>query len=446
MSYITPRPDIRRAPTTPAQRRDWRAHHGRSDNAFMNLSAAFTLEGPLDEGALRRAVDRLVARHEALRTEFRTDGDLLWQHVLPATAEHLPSLATEDLADDALDPDQAERRWAAAVADRSFDLEAGPPARFALARTGPERAILCVVLHHIICDQTSVRIALRDLAALYTAEITSAPAELPELPVQFPDYAHWWHERSTTGGFDRNLAHWARSLADAPAVTPLPVTPSQDRHATTYTTPLPHHSADRLARAAAEARTTPYVLLLSAFGGALADLTGAREHLVECGYANRLSAPLWEGVGRFSNNLVLRVPTDPGAGTREQLAATHRAAMTAFAHARVSLDAVNEAALLDRQYVPNPESAVAFQLIDGFTDLLPLPGVVAEQHPTAAGSILDLLSVMVERNGSRLTLRATYCPSLLSTTWIEDLARRFLDRLDALVADVEHDRTAEATA
>ncbi|MEU2716298.1 condensation domain-containing protein [Streptomyces sp. NPDC007205] len=446
MSYITPRPDARRAPTTPAQRRDWRAHHGRSDNAFMNLSAAFTLKGPLDEGALRRAVDRLVARHEALRTEFRTDGDRLWQHVLPTTAARLPALTTEDLAEYAHHPGQAERQWAATVADRSFELETGPPARFALARTGPERAILCMVLHHIICDQTSVRIALRDLAALYTAETTAGAAPLPELTVQFPDYAHWWHERSTAGNFNRSLAHWARGLADAPAVTPLPVIPSQDRRASTYTTAMPHHTADRLAQAAARSRTTPYVLLLSAFSGALADLTGAREHLVECGYANRLSAPLWEGIGRFSNNLVLRVPTDPGAGTREQLAATHRAAMTAFAHARVSLDAVNEAALLDRQFVPNPESAVAFQLIDGFTDLLPLPGITAEQHPTAAGTILDLLSVMVERNGPDLTLRATYCPSLLATAWIEDLGRRFLARLDTLVTGVERDQTAEATA
>lgn len=433
MSYITPRTDARRAPTTPAQRRDWAAHHARTDNAFMNLSAAFTLEGPVDEQAMERAVEQLVARHEALRTVFRPDGETLTQHIWPVRSAGLPALTVKDLPTAPTTSAALEREWAAHVADRSFDLAAGPPARFALARVQRSRSVLCVVLHHIISDQTSLRIALRDLAELYGAQVQGCPPRLPELTVQFPDYAHWWDLQLRAGDLRPSLAHWSRYLDGAPATTPLPVTSSDDRHTRTYTAPVPQHLADELTHAARRLRATPYVLLLSAFSGALAELTGAPEHLIECGYANRLSAPLWEGVGRFSNNLVLRIPTVPETGPGQQLTATHRAAMTAFAHARVSLDAVNEAGVLDRQYVPNPDTALAFQLIDGVSDLLPLPDLTVEQHTTTAATILDLLSVLVERNGATLTVRATYCPSLLAPSWIEDLAHRFLNRLRNLV-------------
>ncbi|KOT91084.1 hypothetical protein ADK86_24310 [Streptomyces sp. NRRL F-5755] len=393
----------------------------------MNLSAAFTLHGALDEPALARAVDQLVARHDALRTVFRMHQGEVWQHIRPANSSGLPALTVE------VDPTDTDREWLAGVADRSFDLSTAPPARFALLRSSTSRRQLCVVLHHIISDQTSLRVALRDLAALYAAEAEARPARLPELTVQFPDYAHWWHRKWHAGDFSGNVDHWGRYLADAPTKTPLPVQPSADRHALTYATPVPQHLADQLAGAAAKRRTTPYVVLLSAFSGALADLTGADEHLIECGYANRLSAPLREGIGRFSNNLVMRLPAAPASRPQDHLASTHRAAMTAFAHARVSLDAVNEAAVLERQFIPNPDTAVAFQLIDGVSNLLPLPDVSVAPHATTAGTVLDLLSVLIERNDHSLTLRATYCPSVLATEWVRDLARRFLTRLELIL-------------
>ncbi|WSQ09143.1 condensation domain-containing protein [Streptomyces sp. NBC_01231] len=441
MSYITPRTDPRRAPTTPAQRRDWRAHHARDDNAFMNISAAFVLQGVLDEGALARAVDRLVARHEALRTVFRTHQGELWQHILSADSHERPALTVKDPAAG------TEDEWLSAAADQSFDLAEGPSARFTLARSGTSRHLFCVVLHHIVSDQTSLRIALRDLAELYAAELEARPVRLPELAVQFADYAHWWDRKWRAGGFSAHVDHWGKYLGDAPTTTPLPVRSSTDRHARTDALPVPQHLTDDLSGAAAHLRTTPYVVLLSAFSGALAELTGVDEHLIECGYANRLSTPLREGVGRFSNNLVMRLPAAPAAHPRDQLTSTHRAAMTAFSHARISLDAVNEAGVLERQFVPNPDTAVAFQLVDGVSDLLPLPGLTVHQQATAAATVLDLLSVLVERNDNSLTLRATYCPSVLATDWIQDLARRFMARLALLVTTAPHSgRPTAATA
>lgn len=428
MSHISRRLDIAHAPTTPAQRRDWNAHHARADSSFLHLAAAFAIEGPADDSILAAAVDRLVERHEALRTWFDDSGGTLVQAIAPASWSNSPRLevCTEQTAGTA-------KSWLADFVGRPFDLSAEAPFRVGLLIGDDGGRTLALVAHHIVSDQLSLGVAVRDLSELITAQTERRCSELPDLAVQFADYATWFDGRLADGGFARNFDFWQRQLDDAPTSTHLPVRAAPSMAAVEFVQPIGGPAAAELLPCAAQLGTTPYVVLLSAFSAALSGLTGCEDQVFQCGYANRRSSALRHGVGRFSNNMALRIHGSGAQDATAHVRATHAVAMQTYANAVVSLDAVNEAGVLRQQYTPNPSNAVAFQLVDGVGELLRIPGCSVRPVPTEPSAIKDLLNVAVERNGQELTLHAVYNPMALDPGWIRSLAGAFTDQLDRLM-------------
>lgn len=212
---IEPRPAGTPVPLSSGQERLWFMEQFAPGTTAYAISLAHRLRGPLDVAKLGQALTVLVARHESLRMRF------------PATADGRPTVVVDPPAPvrlrvvDVAGTVGAERgRRAASLVDEAaalpYDLAAGPLLRLMLVRLGATDHVLFIGMHHIISDGISVDILMRELLACYEASCTGRPAALPELPVQFGDYALWERDRLTGAASRADLAYWREQLGDLP--------------------------------------------------------------------------------------------------------------------------------------------------------------------------------------------------------------------------------------
>ena len=198
------------------QRQLWVVDHLLPDKTLYNEWWVDRLTGPLDVAALERALSDIVRRHDMLRTRFAVINGVLSQVVAPPSPQALP---VEDLAGLPLHEREAQaRRRAEALHARPFDLQRGPLFGARLLRLAPQEHWLLLMMHHIIFDRWSAAVLARELSELYRAFSLGLPSPLPELPVQYADYAEWQQEWLAGERLDRLLAYWKSALAELPTL------------------------------------------------------------------------------------------------------------------------------------------------------------------------------------------------------------------------------------
>ncbi|WP_246204886.1 condensation domain-containing protein, partial [Streptomyces tailanensis] len=214
---ITPRGPAPWAPLSFAQQRMWFLDRFDPGNPGYNVYAAVRLRGPLDAGALERAVAALRERHETLRTRFNLrEGALVSSIAEPAP---IPLPVSEIPAGDG---DETARRLAVEEARTPFDLAEGPPLRVRLLRRAADDHLLLLTVHHIAADGWSLGVLVEELAVLYRAFAAAEPNPLPPPPIQYADYAVWQRETLTDERLAEGLSYWRGELAGAPALLELP--------------------------------------------------------------------------------------------------------------------------------------------------------------------------------------------------------------------------------
>jgi amino acid adenylation domain-containing protein len=331
----------RRLPLSWAQQGLWLAEQMSPGSPAYTLSAHLPLPAGCDLAVLEQALAALVRRHEILRTTFAAEDGQPFQRIGPAWNPRVTPLgepaaedpaaaaAGEARAVDAPRPRQADDPLAAEIG-RSFDLEHGPLVRFRLAAaaaggpdaatlangaddpdpTPPRGAWLVVLLHHLVADGWSLGVLRHDLAALHAALAAGRPSPLPDLEVQYADYAVWVRQGLSPTVLAAQLAYWRELLAGAPALLDLPLDrprpPQASFRGATRLTLLPAPLGEALRECAARAMATPFMALLAAFYVLLQRLTGVSDLLVGTPVANRPRPELEGLIGFFANTLVLR--------------------------------------------------------------------------------------------------------------------------------------------
>ena len=203
-----------------AQQRLWFLHQLEPESAFYNMPGAVRLEGRLDVAALRRSLNEVVRRHEALRTHFASIDGAPVQVIAPVLEL---ALAVTDLSGwPATERDARAEGEARIEAETPFDLARGPLIRARLLRLGAEEHIALVTMHHIVSDGWSIGVLIDEVAALYAAYVEGRPSPLPELAVQYADYAHWQRQWLAGEVLDEQLAYWKEQLSGAPTLLALP--------------------------------------------------------------------------------------------------------------------------------------------------------------------------------------------------------------------------------
>jgi len=212
--------DAEGEPLSFAQRRLWFLDQLTPGSAAYSITTAFRYRGALDEGALRRAVGHVVARHASLRTTFHETAAGPVQRVAEELQLEIPTVDLRDLGE--AERNAEARRVTGEVFRRPFDLSRGPLIRAVIIRLALDASLLFVAVHHIVSDGWSLEVLVRELAALYTAFAAGLPSPLPELPVQYADFARWQREHFRGAVLEAEVAYWKKQLAGAPVVLDLP--------------------------------------------------------------------------------------------------------------------------------------------------------------------------------------------------------------------------------
>jgi amino acid adenylation domain-containing protein len=323
--------DVFAPPVSYSQERLWFLDQFEPDTAVYNIPYIATVKGSIHRGAFNKAVNRLVARHESLRTCFIESGGKPQQAI---HAELSVEVDFEDLSRlDARAVAEKLQAICTEVTSTPFDLGKAPLFRIMLVASARETTIITTI-HHIISDGWSIGVFQRELSALYQEELGGRPASLPELRIQYADYAVWQRENLEGEGLTRLKQYWRQQLDGAPVVLEIPGD---------YQRPLKQtfngdvHMFDLAPEVAAEIKaltgrqeTTLFMTLFSAFAVLLYRLTGQKDILVGTPIAGRKGAEVENLIGLFVNTLVLRARVEPELSFVQLLSDVKRMTVEAF--------------------------------------------------------------------------------------------------------------------
>src|SRR5688500_3844762 len=351
-------------PLSFAQERLWFLDRLEPGSITYNLAAALRLTGSMVEAALKRSLIEIVRRHEALRTVFaEVDGSPV-QVIAPSGAFALPVEDLSGLGD--ADREAAVRRRANEEAVRPFDLSAGPLFRAALLRLGSEDHVLLLGMHHIVSDEWSMGILSREFSALYAAYREGRESPLPELPVQYADYAVWQREQLRGEVLERHLSYWRKRLAGAPELLELPTDhprPAvQTYRGATVPVALSPELLERLQALGRSEGATLFMVLLSAFQVLLGTYAGSEDVVVGSPIAGRTRGEVEELIGFFVNTLVLRTDLSGDPSFRETLRRVREVTLGAYEHQEVPFERLVAELQPERSLSHSPLFQVMFAL------------------------------------------------------------------------------------
>ncbi|MGW7020115.1 non-ribosomal peptide synthase/polyketide synthase [Streptomyces decoyicus] len=441
---VTPVPRDRPLPLSGAQQRLWFLDDLTAGGTEYNTGVGVRLGGRLDAGVLGRALDRLAARHDALRTTFTTvDGQGVQR--VDGTAS-LP-LRTADLSALPADGRDAEaERLLAEELETPYDLSEGPLTRALLLRLADDAHLLLLAQHHIVTDGWSVGVLVRELAALYASEADGSPDGLGEPILQYPDFAVWEREHPTPAQHADDLAYWKRHLSGMPQLdlpTDRPRPPVRTTSGAAHRHELPADLAERLGRLARSKGTTVFTLFAGAASVLFSRYSGQRDIVFGTVTNGRSRRELEEVTGFFVNTLVLRSDVDPAATVDRFLDTMRATLLDAFSHDSVPFDRVVEE--LAPQRDPSRTPLVQALVVQQTAMVHPREagGVRIEEHPLPRPAArFDLVLEFLPRGDGSFGLTVEYNTDLFDAPTVARMSRQ-LHLLLAGMADGPHRRVAE---
>ncbi|GAA3970305.1 hypothetical protein GCM10023085_60630 [Actinomadura viridis] len=444
-SRIGPRGSDGPAPLSYAQQSMWLHHRTFPDSPAYNVCLLVRMSGRLDTGALREALRGLIRRHAVLRTVYAGDdgpqGDEgprggAVQIVTGDDSLDLPVIDVPALAGDGHgDPESRAEARAAELAALPFDLRSERPIRLELLRLGEREHALVLVVHHIAWDGMTWGSLSGDLSALYRAALTGEPAGLPDLTVQYADFAAWEQDRPVQ---EDDLAYWRARLDPPPAPLDLPadrprgatVSERGGRRARRFDDAV----TDGMRRLAAEENLTPFMVMMAAYAVLLHRYTGATDVSIGSSVMNREHAEVQRLVGNFGNTLALRTDLSGAPTFREALRRVGRTCAEGFAHQALPYDAIVRELRPARTQGRSPFFDTMLLFLVQEIGELDLPGLTTSwTHVHNGTTHFDLsLEAFVRPHG--MTVEATFRRELFDDERVDALLGHLETLLGAAVA------------
>ncbi|NWB45063.1 non-ribosomal peptide synthetase, partial [Pseudomonas gingeri] len=416
-----------------AQQRLWFLAQMEGGNQAYNIPLALSLRGSLDVGALGRALERIVERHEALRSAFVPRDEGAQVVIAALSAETL--LQREDLR---RQPDALASRLREEAAE-VFDLVQGPLVRARLLQLDEDQHVLSLTVHHIVADGWSMGVLIRELMALYPALRQGQDDPLPALAIQYGDYAAWQRRWLAGERLQRQVAYWRETLADAPTVLMLPIDrprPAQQDFAGASLAIRLGAQLNAGLRALAQRRgVTLYMVLMGAWAALLARLSGQAQVVIGSPVAGRGRAELEGLVGLFVNTLAVRIDTAGKLTGAALLERVKTCVLEAQDHQDLPFEQVVEIVRPTRSLAHAPLFQTTLNWLAGESTLPPLDGlVIAPVEQTSQVSKFDL-SLNLGEQGEALVGSLEYATALFDEATVRRYAGYFEQLLQALVTD-----------
>ena len=421
-----------------AQQRLWFLQEFDQNSNAYNIPGGLRLRGVLDRDVLNRSFQEVIRRHEVLRTKLinvegapkglvRSADD--WSMEVRSLLETPPAQQEDEL-----------KRIALAEARRRFDLANDILVRACLVVLGDEEHALLVNIHHIAADGWSLGVLTSELTQLYEAFRKNQGSPLPELSIQYADYAHWNRRLGESGAFQSEVSYWRKQLHGPLAVIDLPKDRSRPA-VTSYRGAISRqildaHVQESIRAFALAGKVTPFVVLLTAFKILLFRYTAQSDVVVGSATAGRSRTEFEKLIGLFINNLVLRTDLSGDPSVNDALLRVRDTAVNAFANENVSLDHLVDLLQPHRELNRSPLFQVMF-LLQNFSAPMPkLPGLAIERlefDPGTSRYDLTLEAIEEEQGGIRLSWE--YNTDLFNASTIERMQRNYFHVLDQMMAN-----------
>ncbi|WP_147443389.1 amino acid adenylation domain-containing protein [Corallococcus sp. AB011P] len=433
-------------PLSFSQQRLWFLDRLEPGSPLYNVPAAVRLSGALDVGVLERCFAEILRRHEVLRTTFPVSRQTPVQEI--HAEGHLPLVVGELTALDESKRHAEVLRLAEEEARKPFDLSQGPLVRAVLLKLGETEHVLLLTMHHIVSDAWSTGILLRELGELYPAYLTGEQPSLPELAVQYADYAAWQRGWLNEERLASELGWWKARLDGAPALLELPADhprPAVQSHRGTHRVQrMPLELQEGVRRLARSEGVTPFMVLLAAFNALLSHLSGREDIVIGTDVAGRDHREVEGLIGFFINQLVLRTRVERAASFRELLGGVRETTLSAYAHQHVPFEKLVEAINPERSLGHAPLFQVKLLLQNAPVPELRLPGLSLRGVDFETGTAkLDLIVSFTE-GAEGLTGLWEYSTDLYEEQtvrrWMEGferVVRALVEKPEQRVGDVE---------
>ncbi len=380
----------RNLPLSFAQQRLWFVDQLVPNNPFYNVPAAFRLTGSLHFAALEQTFNEIVRRHEALRTTFAIVEGQPIQVIAPILNLSLPIRDLRELPQivrAAAPQEQREtqaQRLITQEAQRPFNLSTDPLLRVTLLRLDEAEHILLLNMHHIVSDGWSIGVLIREIAVLYTAFASNQPSPLPELPIQYADFAHWQRQWLQGDVLAKQLGYWQKqlegvSMLNLPTDRARPATPTYQ--GARQFLQLPKTLSEALETLSQQEGVSLFMTMLAAFQILLYRYTQQEDIAVGSAIANRNRGEIEGLIGFFVNSLVLRTDLSGNPTFRSLLSQVRDVALEAYAHQDLPFEKLVEELHPERNLNQNPLFQVVFALQNAPMSALELPGLTLSPLP-----------------------------------------------------------------
>ena len=427
-----------------AQQRLWFLDQLETQSTTYNMLTALRLIGPLQVAVLERSIAEIVRRHEALRTTFPMVNGTPVQVIAPALTmtmsvrdwQHLPevkqSIEVQQLATE--------------ESQQPFDLTVGSLMRVTLLRLGKESHVLLLTVHHIVTDGWSMEIFVQELSTLYQAFSTEDRSPLPELPIQYADFAHWQRQWLQGEVLESQLAYWKQQLAGAPPLLQLPTDRPrplvQTFRGRTEHFQLNSNLTKKLKLLSQRLGATLFMTLLAAFATLLSYYSGQEDIIVGSGIANRNRSEIEPLIGFFVNILVLRINLQGNPTFPELLAQVRQVALDAYAHQDLPFEKLVEELRPERKLNHSPLFQVAFFLQNMPREKLELPdlSIIPWELENRTAKFDLTLSMLELESGLRGSWE--YNSDLFDAATIARMTEHFQTLLAAIVVNPEQNLSA----
>lgn len=429
---ITPALRPEKVPLSFAQQRLWFLDQWDPCSATYNVSICFDLTGQCNATVFNESLNEIIRRHEALRTTFiEIDGEPVQR--IAATLELKIAL----VALSEVETDDELRFLIAEEARKPFDLAQGPLVRATLFRSNPEKHVLMVTMHHIVTDGWSMGVFCRELGILYGAFIQDRPSPLPDLPVQYADFAEWQRNRLKGEVLENQLSYWRNKLAgintlELPTNRPRPAV--QTNRGATQGFLISRSLGKALRLLSRQSNVTIFMTLLAAFQTLLYRYTGQDDIAVGSQIANRSRVELETLIGFFANTLVMRTSLAGSPTFRELLSRVRETALEAYAHQDLPFEKLVKELNPARDSGGIPFIRVMLVLQNVPARSPDFPGLDVKLDTVDNGnSKLDLVLILTEAHEG-IQGKLEYNTDLFDRETIERMTGHFLTLLEAVAA------------
>ncbi|ARU62804.1 hypothetical protein CBW65_18870 [Tumebacillus avium] len=400
-----------------------------------NVPFVWTARGALHHEALEKSINQIISRHEALRTTFRSVNGQPEQVIHEQMPIEVPLYDLSQL------PEAEKRAEARALTQqlvyRLFDLQGGSLTALSVLKLSEQEHLVILNLHHIVSDGWSMGVVMQELATLYDGYVTGTARSLPELPVQYADYALWQRDWLQGEALQGQLSYWKKQLGGELPTLQLPTDrprPSrQTQHGAAYEFDLPAELYEGLKELSRQEGATLFMTMLAAFAAVLSRYAGQQDLLIGSPVANRRHSEIEGLIGFFVNTLVMRADLSGNPTFRELIGRVRQVAMEAFAHQDLPFEKLVEELQPEREASQSPLFNVMFVLVNTGKDELRLHGLSLERQEFAAETAKFDLTLVVGEGTDGLHAGLEYNTDLFDEATVERLASHFVRLLQAAV-------------